>query len=137
MSEAPGVSDGVGPALPIERLSQGSLALAAMPLLGGIALSLIYWPGLVTYESIRQYDQALSGKFDDWHPPMMGWIWRGMIEVWPGPAPMLLLQLILYGGGVAGLAIWAIRRGRLGLCRDVAVQRISGRCTYPAGRSRT
>ena len=89
--------------------------LPFLPLIGGLGLSLLYWPGLMTWDSIRQYDQALSGHFDDWHPPMMEWVWRGMTVLWPGPAPMLILQLGLYSAGIAGLAIWALRRARPGL----------------------
>jgi hypothetical protein len=76
---------------------------------------LAYWPGLVTYDSVRQYDQALSGEFDDWHPPMMEWLWRGFLQIWPSPAPMLLLQLGLYGLGIWGLILWAYRSERPGL----------------------
>ena len=97
------------------RESRFGLARALPLLAGGIAISLLYWPGLVTYDGLRQYDQALSGQFDDWHPPMMDWIWRWLIPVWPGPAPMLMLQLLLYGGGIAGLAVWALRQRRGGL----------------------
>ncbi len=88
------------------------LAIALLPLAGGIAISLVYWPGLVTYDGLRQYDQALSGQFDDWHPPMMEWIWRWLTPIAHGPAPMLVLQLVLFGAGIAGLAVWALRQGR-------------------------
>ena len=97
------------------KVAAAWLALAALPLLGGIAISLVYWPGLVTYDGLRQYDQAVSGQFDDWHPPMMEWIWRWLVPLAHGPAPMLVLQLLLYGAGMAGLAVWAWRRGRPGL----------------------
>ena len=30
-----------------------------------------YWPGLMTWDAIRQYGQAIDGDFDDWHPPAM------------------------------------------------------------------
>jgi hypothetical protein len=93
-------------------MSARSRLLPFLPLLAGLALSLAYWPGLVTYDSVRQYDQALSGAFDDWHPPMTEWIWRQFIPLWAGPAPMLLLQLLLYALGLAGLIGWAVRRGR-------------------------
>ncbi|MBT2188714.1 hypothetical protein [Sphingobium nicotianae] len=86
--------------------------LAAIIVLCACALSLAYWPGLVTYDSVRQYDQALSGAFDDWHPPMMEAIWRLAVPVWPSPAPMLLLQLGLYGAGFLAMIGWAARRGR-------------------------
>ncbi|WP_313803098.1 hypothetical protein [Sphingobium sp.] len=90
-------------------------ALAFLPVLAAMGLSLSYWPGLVTYDSVRQYDQALSGAFDDWHPPMMEGIWRLILPLWPGPAPMLLLQLGLYAAGMAGLVFWALWRGRPGI----------------------
>jgi hypothetical protein len=88
------------------------LILPIVLLLGGVALSLIYWPGLVTYDATRQYGQALSGAFDDWHPPMMEWIWRNLIHVYPGPAPMLVMQLFLYAAGVLALVLWAILRAQ-------------------------
>ena len=91
------------------------LALAALLLSGGLSLSLIYWPGIITSDSEQQYAEALTGNFDDWHPPMMNWVWRGLGHIASGPAPMLVLQLLLYGAGIAGLALWAWRRGRPGL----------------------
>ena len=96
-------------------------ALALFPLAAALLLSLSYWPGLVTYDSVRQYDQALSGAFDDWHPPMMEFIWRLVLPLWPSPAPMLLLQLGLYGAGMAGLILWALRRGRPGVALGIGL----------------
>jgi hypothetical protein len=70
-------------------------------LLLALAGSLAYWPGLVTWDSLRQYDQALSGEFDDWHPPIMEWLWRQFLPLAHSPSPMLLLQIGLYGCGFA------------------------------------
>lgn len=74
-----------------------------------------YRPGLMTWDSIRQYGQALDGDFDDWHPPAMEWLWRMMLPIAHGPATMLAVQLGLYWSGVALLVLWAVRarRGRL------------------------
>ncbi len=71
-----------------------------------------YWPGMMTWDSIRQYDQALSGDFDDWHPPAMEWLWRRLLPIAQGPATMLAVQLLLYWGGVALWMVWAVRAGR-------------------------
>lgn len=86
-------------------------------LAASVGLSLTYWPGLMTWDSIRQYDQATSGEMDDWHPPAMEWIWRQLDHVYPGPASMLVLQLALYTLGFGLLVAWAMRarRYRLGL----------------------
>jgi len=91
------------------RVARSVLPFA--PLVAALALSLSYWPGLVTWDSVRQYDQALSGEFDDWHPPLMEWIWRQFLPVMHGPAPMLGLQLGFYAAGFALLILAAIRAG--------------------------
>jgi hypothetical protein len=100
------------------RSWQGLLALVmaiAAPL-----VSLVYWPGLLTYDSVRQFDQALSGDIDDWHPPILAWIWRQFMPYWPTPAPMLLLQLGLLMVGMVALVLWARREGRPGLALALA-----------------
>ena len=94
------------------RRGAGALALAA-----GAAASLTaaaYWPGLMTWDPVRQYGEALTGAFDDWHPPAMAWLWRQLIPVHAGPLPMLVLQLLLYWTGIATVATAAWRRGRGG-----------------------
>ena len=82
--------------------------------LGAAAQAYAYWPGLMTWDAIRQYGQALDGDYDDWHPPAMEWLWRQMTALHAGPAPMLILQLALYWGGFAALSTWALRDGRRG-----------------------
>lgn len=76
---------------------------------------LAFWPGIMVWDAIRQYRQALSGRFDDWHPPAMNWLWRQLLSLHSGPAPMLVLQALLYWGGLGLLAADAARRGRTGL----------------------
>ena len=93
-------------------LSGQSLVLIGACLIGAALTAAAYWPGFMTWDAIRQYDQALSGAFDDWHPPMMEWVWRRFAAVWLGPAPMLVLQLALEWSGLALLGGWALRSGR-------------------------
>ena len=77
----------------------------------GLAMQLAaFWPGVMVWDAIRQYRQALSGRYDDWHPPAMNWLWRELGVFGPGPAPMLVLQAPLYWGGLALLARSAARR---------------------------
>lgn len=80
-----------------------------------------YWPGLMTWDAIRQYGQALSGSFDDWHPPAMGWLWRQLAIFQPGPASMLTLQLGLYWTGFALLVLKALRLDRKGLATALVI----------------
>lgn len=60
----------------------------------------IRWPGTLTPDSSVQLDQARSGHFTDWHPPLMARIWR----LWPQPAAMLVLQAGLHWFGIFCLA---------------------------------
>jgi len=64
-----------------------------------------------------QYQQVVDNSFEDWHPPLMAWIWRRLMFLQPGPAPMLILQLLLYWIGFVLIAGWLYRRGhpRLGI----------------------
>jgi hypothetical protein len=96
----------------VRRPAPAAALLAVVLLLISIGLSLSYWPGLMTWDSIRQYGQALSGGFDDWHPPLMNWIWRQWLPLAHGPAPMLLLQLGLYASGYGLLIGWALKGRR-------------------------
>ncbi|HEY4032219.1 MAG TPA: hypothetical protein VGM25_17870 [Caulobacteraceae bacterium] len=97
----------------MQRRQVSATALAAGGLLViSIGLSLSYWPGVMTWDSIRQYGQALSGRFDDWHPPLMEWFWRELLPVAHGPAPMLLLQLVVYAAGWGLLVGWALEGRR-------------------------
>lgn len=74
-----------------------------------VAHGALFWPGILTWDAIRQYGQALSGAYDDWHPPAMNWLWRQARMLGNGPAPMLILQLGLYWGGTL---LWLRAAGR-------------------------
>ena len=64
-----------------------------------------------------QYQQSVDNAYEDWHPPLMAWIWHYLMLLEPGPGPMLVLQLALYWIGIALIAVWIYRRGnpRLGI----------------------
>lgn len=81
------------------RRSLGLMAVVFMILAGVHTAS--FWPGILTWDAIRQYSQSLSGNYDDWHPPAMNWLWRQWGGVAAGPAPMLVGQALLYWGGTA------------------------------------
>ena len=76
--------------------------------------------GVMIDDARWQYQQAVDNQFEDWHPPLMAWAWRRLAFIVPGPAPMLLLQLLLYWGGIGLIAWWAWRRGQPGLAVAIA-----------------
>ncbi|MES2055900.1 MAG: hypothetical protein V4564_08185 [Pseudomonadota bacterium] len=102
------------------REALSAISPALLMLMGATATALAYWPGLMTWDAIRQYDQATSGAFDDWHPPAMEWLWRQLVPIHAGPAPMLVLQLLLFWGGLALLVAWALKGQRRGLAMALA-----------------
>ncbi len=67
-----------------------------------------------------QYQQAVDNAYEDWHPPLMAWVWRRLMFIQPGPAPMLVLQLALYWAGILLIAGSAYRRGRPNLAIALA-----------------
>jgi hypothetical protein len=89
------------------------LAVACgLSLLGPVTILSAYWPGVMIDDARWQYQQAVDNAYEDWHPPLMAWVWRHlMLLVEPGPGPMLVLQLFLYWAGIALVGLWLWRRG--------------------------
>lgn len=67
-----------------------------------------FYPGLMTYDSIRQYEQALSGQFTDRHPPLMSLLWQALNLIAAGPQSLLAFIQIAYwlSFGLASLYAW-------------------------------
>ncbi len=95
-----------------QRGSRTILVMLLVALLGAALTAAAYWPGLMTWDSMREYREGLSGDIDDWHPPVVEWLWGRLARVVPGPAPMLVLQLALYWGGLWLLAAEVRRAAR-------------------------
>lgn len=55
-----------------------------------------YTPGLFTPDTVDQYDQALTGIFEDGHPPIMAWLWSLFMHVRRGPATLLIFHLTMF-----------------------------------------
>ena len=87
-----------------------ALALVAAATLCALMLA-IWWPGVALYDSVDQYRQALSGAYDDWHPPIMARLWSLFLPAWPGQAPMFVLQAGLYWLGLGLIAAALARDG--------------------------
>src|SRR5436305_8256036 len=94
--------------LPTARPAAAFLLAAA--LLCALMLA-IWWPGVAMYDSVDQYGQALSGAYDDWHPPVMARLWSLFTPLWPGQAPMFVLQALLYWLGLGLIAASLARQG--------------------------
>jgi hypothetical protein len=66
-----------------------------------VAVALFVWrlffPGLMSQDSISQYGQALAGQYNDWHPPLMAIVLRTALGL--GAA----LGLVMLGQCLAGV----------------------------------
>jgi hypothetical protein len=69
-------------------------------LVAGWVLAFMYaYPGYMSTDSIDQLQQARSGVYTDWHPPVMALIWGVFDRFVSGPVLMLVLQLTLFMTG--------------------------------------
>ncbi|WP_242183402.1 hypothetical protein [Sphingomonas sp. CARO-RG-8B-R24-01] len=102
------------------------MQVAALLMILGLAIEIAaFWPGIMTWDAIRQYGQAVTGRYDDWHPPAMNWLWRQLRFFAAGPAPMLILQSLLYWGGSLLLVLATMRRGRRGAAATILLLTLS------------
>lgn len=72
----------------------------------------IRWPGIVTYDGVGQYQQALEGDYADWNPPIMARAWALLNHLHGGGAPFFLIQMLLWWGGFGLLAAAMARQRR-------------------------
>jgi len=107
--------DGPGhnPPLPPRQLSGARESLRyALPcaVVWGTYL-LAYWPGVMSYDSIQQWEQMTTGQLNNWHPAfhtMTNWL---LTRPWLSPAAVALAQIAT----LALLVGWTVARiSRLG-----------------------
>jgi len=70
------------------------------------------FPGFPNLDSNLQYNEAVSGHFSDWQPPIMAWLWSGLRLILDGTGLLFSLQVIFYWFGFGLIAITLSRIGR-------------------------
>ncbi len=81
----------------------------------------IFYPGIVTPDSLSQLAQANSNSYSDWHPALMAWLWRLTNFIVPDHAGLLVLHLCVFWGSLFYLSrqnqqqspIWYLALGLL------------------------
>lgn len=68
---------------------------------GNIAL---WWPGMMSDDSVTIYSQVLSNQYSDHHPPMMAFVWRYLNMIYPGPLLMYLVNMLMLWATIGILA---------------------------------
>ena len=85
----------------------------ALPCIGVWLIYLLaFWPGMMSPDSLDQWEQARSSHFIDHHPaPHTMVIWLVM-HIWPSPAAMALLQIValavVFGFTMSELERWGV-----------------------------
>lgn len=87
------------------RLASG-LALLVIAALAGIN-----YPGNYTFDTVDQLHQATTGLFNDWHPPLMAYVWRILISLTGQQSSLFLFQHFIYWGAFGLIANALIRIG--------------------------
>lgn len=62
-----------------------------------------FFPGFMSADSLAQYSSSKTLIFNDWHPPIMSWLWSIFNLLFDGPEGLLIFNLLLFW---AALYIW-------------------------------
>jgi hypothetical protein len=87
-----------------------SIAVMAV-LMAGVNLA-IGFPGESGPDSQSQYAQVVTWHLDDWHPPIMAWLWSMFRLLADGDGPMFCFQVAFYWLGFGLIAITLARARR-------------------------
>jgi len=88
------------------------LALLLILGLAALQITAFHW-GVITPDTVDQFQQTLSGHYDDWHPPITAWIWHLIIKIYPGSAGILIFNIVLYWFGFGLFGRRLLREGKL------------------------
>ena len=70
---------------------------AILSLIIGSSLTFIFFPGLMSYDSVYQYQQAIFIQpVTDAHPAIMVFLWRALLSVYNNSGMLLIFHQIIY-----------------------------------------
>lgn len=81
------------------------LVLLSVEIICLMLMIMVFSPGYLSADSLLQLEQAISGKFNDWHPVMYSLIWRFLIITTGKFQLMLALQLLMLCSSFLALSL--------------------------------
>jgi hypothetical protein len=81
---------------------------------------LVFYPGFMSKDSFAQWNQGLSGQFNDWQSAFYSMLLAGLMRIWYTPAVVTIIQIVLMAAlvafglkalqeqGVNKIVLWAI-----------------------------
>lgn len=94
------------------KLYQSRWTLILLGVVLMLANILYRYPGELKYDAMIQYDQVISGVYNDFHPPVMARFWSLLHPIAVGTAPIYVAHLGMYWLAFILLGYELHRRGR-------------------------
>ena len=66
-------------------------ALFIVALTGAILNFITFYPGILHHDAWAYFDAAQRRYFNNWQPPLLGYLWIPLQAIYYGPQPMLVL----------------------------------------------
>ena len=63
---------------------------------GALATVVLLWPGYISFDALRQYYQAATHDYNNWHPVVMALWWSLLNTIHSGIELMFLFQVLMY-----------------------------------------
>lgn len=95
----------------IFRAIRTHLVSFSLVLFGCVLVLLLFYPGSMSVDSWMQFHQAQQNYYEDWHPPIMAWVWHLFLWIKDGPQPMLFFHLAMFWGGLFLIWFQSIQKG--------------------------
>jgi hypothetical protein len=86
------------------KLAIRVLTLACMVAVWSIVLGLAFFPGLMSADPLVSLEQGILGSYDNTNPPLLGALAGLSYKLTGSVWPLLVVQLVALGGGMAALA---------------------------------
>jgi hypothetical protein len=92
----------------VQRLAQAVSAILTAA--AGVAIWATFRPGLMSYDSIDQYSQAMIGSYTDWHPPVVSIVLHAVLAAGRGIGALMFVQCLAGVFGVRSFAAAVLRQ---------------------------
>ena len=89
-----------------------TLRYAAIPFVGWVVLLIVFWPGMMTIDSVWQWHQLDDVGLNNWHPFTYALLLGLLRRVVDTPALPLVLTIAAASLLLGRFAAWTVRRGR-------------------------
>jgi hypothetical protein len=81
--------------------------------IGFVLTLLVFYPGIMTFDSMYLHEYAIKGTMGDWQSPVMVRLWALIDPIAPGAGSMFLLIATTYWLGFGLLSLTLASRGRV------------------------